>query len=73
MAKGKAYKLDKLKRKIVKLVDKDDDGLTQYEDGEVIKKELDLCESFPEIIFVLKKFIFKVNEEELPREKGLRK
>jgi len=60
--KEKSYKLNDLKRIIARQVDKGDDVLTQYEDGEVIKKEIERCESFPDMIFVRNKFIFKVNK-----------
>jgi hypothetical protein len=71
--KGKAYKLDDLKRKVSKQVDKDDDVLTQYEAGKFIKQEIHKSESFSEIVAVLSKYVFKVNEQELLQEQESRK
>ena len=68
--KGRGYQFDRLKQKIVKQIDKDDDVLTQYEDGEVIKQEIQKCESFSELIFILNKFIFQINEQELLQNQG---
>jgi hypothetical protein len=71
--KGKAYKFDDLKHKISRQIDKDDDVLTQYEDGEFIKQEIHKSKSFSELVAVLNKYVFKVNEEELLKEQEKRK
>ena len=71
--KGKAYKFDDLKHKLSKQVDKDDDVLTQYKEGEFIKQEIHKSESFSEIVAVLEKCVFKVNEQKLQQEQESRK
>ena len=67
------YKLDDLKKDISKQVDRDDDILTQFEEGEIIKEQVEKCDSFDNIIKTLEKYVFKVNEEELWKEQESRK
>ncbi|MBL7842903.1 MAG: hypothetical protein JNK44_03500 [Cyclobacteriaceae bacterium] len=67
------YTLDDLKQDINTQVDKDDDIITQFEEGEIIKREIENCDSFDNIIKTLNKYVFKVNEEELWKEQELRK
>jgi hypothetical protein len=67
------YKLDDLKKDINKQVDRDDDILTQFEEGEIIKEQVEKCDSFDNIIKTLEKYVFKVNEEELWKEQESRK
>ncbi|MCB9241409.1 MAG: hypothetical protein H6608_09770 [Flavobacteriales bacterium] len=67
------YKLDDLKKDIIKQVDRDDDIITQFEEGEVIKRQIENCESFDSIVKTLEKYVFKVNEEELLKETESRK
>jgi hypothetical protein len=71
--KGNAYKLDDLKRKISKQIDKDDDVLTQYEEGNFIKQEIHKSPSFLGVVAILYKYVFKVNEQELQQEQESRK
>lgn len=56
------YKLDELKTDICNQTDKDDDVITQFEDGEVIKDNLKTCDSFDDIVRILNKYVFKVDE-----------
>ena len=58
-----SYKLEALKNDIKFQIDKDDDILTQFVEGEIIKQAIDNCVSFEEIIHILNKYIFKVDEE----------
>lgn len=67
------YKLDDLKKDINKQVDRDDDIITQFEEGETIKGQIENCDSFDNIIKTLGKYVFKVNEEELWKEQESRK
>ena len=67
------YKLDDLKKDISKQVDRDDDIITQFEEGEIIKGKIENCDSFDNIINTLDKYVFTVNEEELWKEQESRK
>ena len=67
------YKLEDLKKDINKQVDRDDDIITQFEEGGIIKQKIEKCDSFDSILETLKKYVFKVNEEELWKEQELRK
>jgi hypothetical protein len=67
------YTLDDLKRDINRQVDRDDDIITQFEEAEIIKGEIENCDSFDNIIKTLNKYVFKVNEEVLWKEQELRK
>ncbi len=59
------YRLEELKKDLSEALEADDDILTQYADGETIKKELNQSKSFDEIVALLKKYVFEVNEQEL--------
>ena len=66
------YKLDVLKNDISKQTDRDDDIITQFEEGEVIKEKVKKCDSFDDIVRTLNKYVFKVDEEELWKEQESR-
>lgn len=57
------YKLDELKKDICNQTDRDDDVITQFSDGEVIKEKVKECKSFDDLIRILSKYIFKVDEK----------
>jgi len=63
-----SYSLDELKAGINLCVDKDDDIITQFEEGSVIKAAVDAAASLDEIVVVLNKYVFEVNEELLWKE-----
>ncbi len=63
------YKLDELKSDISMQVDRDDDIITQFVNGEFIKHKIEKCDSFGDIVKTLDKYVFKVNEEEIWKEK----
>ena len=63
------YRLDELKDKLKDCVDKDDDIITQFEEADVIKSAIDKATVFDDLIKVLNKYVFEVNEEELWNEK----
>jgi len=63
-----SYSLDELKADVKLCVDKDDDIITQFEEGSVIKAAVDASSSFDEIMGVLNKYVFEVNEELLWKE-----
>ncbi len=67
------YKLGDLKNDIFKQTDRDDDIITQFEEGEIIKEKVKDCDSFDDIIWTLNKYVFKVDEEELWKEQESRK
>jgi hypothetical protein len=67
------YKLEDLKKEINKQVDRDDDIITQFEEADVIKRQIENCGSFDNIFKTLANYIFKVNEEELFKEQESRK
>ncbi len=62
------YSIDELKEKINDCVDNDDDIITQFEEGDVIKSAVVRSSTIDEIIQVLNKYVFDVNEEELWKE-----
>jgi len=59
------YNIAELKEAINRCVDKDDDIVTQFAEGETIKEAVNSSDSFIEITKVLKKYVFEVIEEEL--------
>ena len=67
------YPLSDLKKDINKQVERDDDIITQFEEGEIIKQKIENCDSFDDIIKTLDKYVFKVNEEDLWKEQESRK
>jgi hypothetical protein len=66
------YKIEELKIKFKKCVDEDDDIITQFEEGSVIKTEIDNSQTFDDLIKILNKYIFDVNEEEIWKEQEKR-
>ena len=65
-----SFKLKDLQEKLKFCVDEDDDIITQFEEAEIIKASIDQATNFDEIIKVLEKYIFAVNEEELLKERN---
>jgi hypothetical protein len=63
------YNIAELKEAINRCVDKDDDIITQFAEGETIKEAVNSSDSFTKITKVLKKYVFEVNEEEMWQEK----
>jgi len=66
------YHIDDLKEKLKTCVDKDDDIITQFEEPEVIKSAIGNAVTFAEILKVLNKYIFEVNEGKLAHEQESR-
>lgn len=66
------YMLSDLKIAINICIDKDDDILTQFEEAHVIIAAVNKSNSFTDIVEVLNKYIFDVNEEEIWREQEKR-
>jgi hypothetical protein len=64
------YQIKELQDKLKSCVDKDDDIITQFEEADVIKSSLDRATTFDDILKVLDKYVFNVDEEELWREQG---
>ena len=62
------YQIKELHDKLKSCVDKDDDINTQFEEADVIKSSLDQATTFADILKVLDKYVFNVNEAELRRE-----
>lgn len=58
------YDLEELKKDLTDAVEADDDILTQYVDGDIIKNELSKQKTFDDVISLLKKYIFEVTERE---------
>ena len=50
------YSLEELKNHINKVIDKDDDIITQFQDGNKIKAEINNCSTFDDLVKVLKKY-----------------
>jgi hypothetical protein len=67
------YNLDELKKDICNQVDKDDDIITQWEEGDFIKHKIKNCNSFDDIVATLNKYVFKVDEEKLWKEQESRR
>ena len=67
-----SYQIKELQNKLKYCIDKDDDIITQFEEGDVIKSNLDKSDTFDNILEVLKKYVFEVNEEQLWKEQELR-
>jgi hypothetical protein len=59
------YQFKDLQDKLKSCVDKDDDIITQFEEADVIKSSLDQATTFADILKVLKKYVFAVDEKEL--------
>ncbi len=65
------YTIAELKEKIKHCVDKYDDIITQFEEGDVIKIAIDKATTFEDIVAVLNKYVFEVDEEALWKEHDL--
>jgi hypothetical protein len=65
------YKIDDLKQEIKSHLDKDDDILTQFVEEDIIKDRISKCDTFDKIVDTLNKYIFKVKEDKLRKEKEL--
>lgn len=70
--KSGEYDLEELKLKLEICVDKDDDILTQYEEPDIIKAAIKKSVSFSEILSVLNKYVFDVDEEEILKDQESR-
>lgn len=66
------YELDDLKDSLKQCVDKDDDVITQYEDADIIKREIDISFTFPDLVDVLNKYVFDVRHDEIAAERKAR-
>jgi hypothetical protein len=66
------FDLNHLKSKINFCLDKDHDILTEHEEADFLKLKILDCNSFSEILTVLNKYVFEVNEAELWREQESR-
>ncbi len=66
------YPIQELVDAIHDQVDKDDDMLTQFVEAEVIKTEVSTSKSVQEIVGVLNKYVFEVDEESLWKEQEAR-
>lgn len=66
------YELDDLKDILNTCVDKDDEVITQYEDAEIIKREIDISFTFPDLVDVLNKYVFNVRLDEIAEERKAR-
>ncbi|MBZ0245516.1 MAG: hypothetical protein K8H85_06200 [Cyclobacteriaceae bacterium] len=58
------YTLKNLKKDINKQVDSDDDIITQFNEADFIKRKIEKCDSFSEIVEELNNFVFKESENE---------
>lgn len=70
--KSSTYQLKELQEKLKHCVDKDDDIITQYEESDVIKTAIDRSATFDDIVVVLNKYVFAVNEQALWKEQEIR-
>jgi hypothetical protein len=66
------YELDDLKDALKNCVDRDDDVITQYEDADIIKREIDISFTFPDMLDVLNKYVFDVRLDEIAKERKAR-
>jgi len=62
------YDIQQLKDRLNLCIDKDDDIITQFEDGDIIKEEITKAYNFPDILNILNRYIFEVNEEQLNKK-----
>lgn len=62
------YELDELKSTLKKCVDVDDDVITQFVEGDVIKTAIDKASGFNEMLAVFEKYVFNPDEEEIWKE-----
>ena len=66
------YQMNELKEKLKDCVDKDDDIITQFEEADAIKASIGKATNFDEILIVLNKYVFDVDEEQLWNEQQAR-
>ncbi|HEX8507515.1 MAG TPA: hypothetical protein VF630_19290 [Hymenobacter sp.] len=66
------YQMKELKEKLKDCVDRDGDTITQFEEADIIKIAIEKAVSFDEILNVLNKYVFDVDEEQLWREQKAR-
>jgi hypothetical protein len=66
------YTIDDLRKELFILIDKDDEVMTEYEQGKFLKSVLKSCDSFDEICKSLNKYVLEVNETELWHEQERR-
>ena len=66
------YHIEDLKDRLKECVDADDDIITQYEDAEIIKREINICFSFTDVVDVLNKYVFNVRLDEILEEQRKR-
>lgn len=71
-SKVREYHIEDLKDVLLDCIDRDEDILTQYEDAEIIKKDISIAFSFVDLVEVLNKYVFNVNKEELLAEQERR-
>lgn len=62
------YQIGELKEKLKTCIDKDDDIITQFVEALVIKSAIDSAETFIDVLQILNKYIFAVNEHEIAHE-----
>jgi hypothetical protein len=56
------YSIDELKQQMNACIDKDDDLITQFEEGDVIKAAINKSLNFNDILQVLDKYVFSMRE-----------
>ncbi len=66
------YHIEDLKDRLKECIDADDDIFTQYEEAEIIKREIDICFSFIDVVDVLNKYVFNVRAKEIAQEQKRR-
>ena len=58
------YHIEDLKEEVLHCIDYDEGIITQYEDADIIKKEIAICFSFADVVDVLNKYVFDVRPDE---------
>lgn len=67
-----AFSLNELKHIIYELLERGDDVLTEHENEQFLKTRLENSKTFTDILNILKKYVFEVNESELWKEQEKR-
>lgn len=62
------YSFVDLRDKVITCIYKDDDVLTQFVETDFLAKKVGKTEAFSELLSILNKYVFEVNEEELYEE-----
>ena len=62
------YELNELKSVLKGCVDVDDDVITQFEEGHIIKEAIDKASDFKAILTVFEKYIYDPDEEQIWKE-----